>query len=115
MSSYTFVNVANTSGALAFGSGTTTTINVTAPSAARTYTVPDAGTDTSFWTADGSQTVNGQITYSTNPVQLVNTGSSNYTFCRALVASFALSAEKKTDQESAMPVPVPRRSPLSDA
>jgi hypothetical protein len=48
--------------------GNTTTINSPAPAASRIYTIPDAGTDSSFVMADGAQTINGVKTFTSEPV-----------------------------------------------
>ncbi len=57
-----------TTNQLVLGVTNTTTINSTAPSASRTYTIPDAGTNTSFVMAAGTQTIAGAKTFSTQVV-----------------------------------------------
>lgn len=53
-----------TSNQLLIGS-TVTTISVTAPSAARTVTLPDAGANSNFVLTEGTQTINGEKTFGT--------------------------------------------------
>jgi hypothetical protein len=54
-----------TTNQLVLGVTNTTTINSVAPSASRVYTIPDAGANTSFVMAAGTQTVAGAKTFST--------------------------------------------------
>lgn len=54
-----------TTNQLVLGVTNTTTISSVAPAASRTYTIPDAGADTSFVMAAGTQTVGGAKTFST--------------------------------------------------
>lgn len=49
---------------IVLGDTNTTTINSVAPSASRIYTIPDAGADTSFVMAAGTQTIGGAKTFS---------------------------------------------------
>jgi hypothetical protein len=66
---FTTVNVTNTTNQLVLGtSPNTTTINAVAPTAARTYSIPDAGANASFVMTEGSQTINGTKTFGTAPV-----------------------------------------------
>lgn len=51
---------------LVFGTTNTTTINSTAPSASRVYTIPDAGADANFVMSEGIATINGAKTFSAN-------------------------------------------------
>jgi len=54
----------NTTNQLVLGTTNTTTLNVTAPAASRTYTIPDSGANSSFVLTDGTQTINGNKTFS---------------------------------------------------
>lgn len=53
-----------TTNQLVLGVTNTTTINSTAPAASRTYTIPDAGTNTEFILGAGTQTIGGSKTFS---------------------------------------------------
>lgn len=59
---------------LTLGTTNTTTLSATAPSASRTYTIPDAGADANFLMTKGSQTVTGVLTF-TNVLQIDQTGT----------------------------------------
>lgn len=52
----------NTSNQLTLGTTNTTTISASAPSASRTYTMPDVLTNADFVMSEGAQTINGQKT-----------------------------------------------------
>ncbi len=61
---FTSETLTSTTNQLVLGVTNTTTINSTAPVASRTYTIPDAGTNSSFILADGTQTINGSKIFS---------------------------------------------------
>jgi hypothetical protein len=56
--------VSATTNQISLGTTHTVTLNSVAPAASRTYTLPDAGTNSSFLMADGNQTLNGVQTFS---------------------------------------------------
>lgn len=64
--------VTRTSNQLELGLTNVTTITSTAPSVSRTYTIPDAGADTSFVMGAGTQSIAGIKTFST---QLIAAGT----------------------------------------
>jgi len=61
------LSIASTTNQIVLGSTNTTTISSTAPSASRTYTIPDAGGNTNFilGTSSSGQTINGGLTLGT--------------------------------------------------
>ena len=61
--------LSNTTNQIRLGTTNTTTISATAPAASRTYTIPDSGANSSFIMSDGTQTVNGDKTF-TNAVTI---------------------------------------------
>jgi hypothetical protein len=65
---FTSVAISNATNQLSFGTTNTTTINAAAPSASRTYTIPDAGANASFVMSAGNQTIAGTKTFSSAPV-----------------------------------------------
>jgi len=62
-----------TTNQLVLGVTNTTTINSVAPAAPRTYTIPDAGTNSSFMMLDGAQTILGAKTF--NNASAITLGS----------------------------------------
>lgn len=62
------LTLSNAINQLTFGSGNTILINAPAPSASRTYTLPDVGANASFVMTEGTQTINGAKTFTTVPV-----------------------------------------------
>lgn len=62
------LTIAATSNQLVVGTTNTTTVSFTAPSASRTYTVPDAGGAASFVMSAGTQTIAGAKTFSTQVI-----------------------------------------------
>jgi len=63
--SFASLSLTNTTNQLTFGTTNTITINSIAPSASRSYTIPDVGTNSSFVMTDGNQTINGVKSFST--------------------------------------------------
>lgn len=64
--SFTTINLTNTTNQLVLGTTNTSTINSSAPSASRVYTIPDSGANSQFVMSDGNQTINGNKTLSGN-------------------------------------------------
>jgi hypothetical protein len=58
------LTLAGTTNQLTMGTTNTTTINSTAPTVSRIYTLGDAGTDANFVMSEGTQTINGAKTFS---------------------------------------------------
>lgn len=58
------LNLSATSNQFVLGTTNTTTVSFTAPASSRVYTIPDAGTNTTFILADGTQTIIGSKTFS---------------------------------------------------
>lgn len=73
------VTINPTTNQIVLGVTNTTTISSTAPSASRTYTIPDAGSNVQFVMAGGSQTIAGDKTFTgtTTTVDVVSSGSIN--------------------------------------
>ena len=73
------VTINPTTNQIVLGVTNTTTISSTAPSASRTYTIPDAGSNVQFVMAGGSQTIAGDKTFTgtTTTVDVVSSGSLN--------------------------------------
>ena len=69
---FTSETLTATTNQLILGTTNTTTINSVAPASSRTYSIPDAGTNSSFVMTNGTQTINGSKTFSSaviiNPV-----------------------------------------------
>lgn len=57
------LTLTNTTNQITLGMTNTTTLTSPAPSASRTYTIPDAGGNTSFVMGAGNQTINGTKTF----------------------------------------------------
>jgi hypothetical protein len=57
----------NTSNQITLGTTNTTTLNASAPSASRVYTIPDALTNTSFLMTDGAQSINDIKSFNSAP------------------------------------------------
>ena len=73
------VTINPTTDQIVLGVTNTTTISSTAPSASRTYTIPDAGSNVQFVMAGGSQTIAGDKTFTgtTSTVDITSSGSIN--------------------------------------
>ena len=73
------VTINPTTNQVVLGVTNTTTISSTAPSASRTYTIPDAGTNTEFVMGAGTQTIAGNksFTGTTSTVDITSSGSIN--------------------------------------
>jgi hypothetical protein len=57
------VTVSSTANQLVFGTGNTITLSAPSPSASRTYTMPDVGSDAKFVMTEGDQGIFGQKTF----------------------------------------------------
>jgi hypothetical protein len=68
------ITISPTSNQLVLGTTHTTTLSATAPSASRTYTLPDTGANSSFVMTDGSQTINGATSFTSRVSIAVNSG-----------------------------------------
>lgn len=84
--------VTNNVNQIVFGTTNTVTISSTAPSASRTYTIPDTGANSSFIMSDLAQTINGVKTFSSGAVINTTTnqltlGSTNTTTISAVAPS----------------------------
>lgn len=62
------LTITPTSNQIVLGVTNTTTINATAPSVSRTVTIPDPGANASFIMSEGSQTINGTKTFSSQVI-----------------------------------------------
>ena len=68
------ITITPTSNQIVLGSSNTTTISASAPSASRTYTLPDGGANANILLSQGSQTVAGANTFSSS---LTDSAASN--------------------------------------
>jgi hypothetical protein len=80
------IAITPTTNQLVLGTTNTTTVNATAPTASRVYTIPDSGANSNFVMTDGAQTVNGSKSFSSGiPItatsnQLVLSGTASFTY-----------------------------------
>ena len=65
---FPLIFVTNAMNQITFGSGNVIIMNVPAPAASRTYTLPDTGANSQFVMTDGTQTINGVRTYTSGIV-----------------------------------------------
>lgn len=66
--SFTSETLTAGSNQLTLGTANTITLNAVAPTASRTYTIPDSGANSSFVMTDGGQTINGTKTFSSTVI-----------------------------------------------
>lgn len=60
------LTLSSTTNQLVLGTTNTVTVNSTAPASSRTYTIPETGANSSFVMTDGTQTINGSKSFSSN-------------------------------------------------
>ncbi len=95
------LELTDTTNQLILGTTNKTTINSVAPTSSRTYTIPDAGADTSFAMLDGSQTFSGVKTFDSGITSTLPVYGLSYDYQRVPFLAF----RNPTNTDPSYPIP----------